>query len=81
MCATMKAMAMTEEISIYMKAVLLRLKSQAREKGSIRVENLPTFYFRFLYKGHQVLVLFVFFFWHFTELSWSLVEKRQKRIK
>lgn len=76
----MKAMAMTEEISINMKAVLLRIKSQAREKGSIRVENLPTFYFRLLYKGHQVLVGF-FFFCHFTEFSWSLVEQRQKRIK
>lgn len=58
---SIKAMTMTEEISIYMKAVLLRLKSQAREKGSIRVENLPALYFRFLYKGHQVLILFVFF--------------------
>lgn len=59
---TIKAMMMTEEISIYMKAILLRLKSQAREKGSIRVENLPALYFGLLYKGHQVLVLFVFFF-------------------
>lgn len=58
---TIKAMTMTEEISIYMKAVLLRLKSQAREKGPIRVKNLPALYFRLLYKGHQVLVLFVFF--------------------